>query len=157
MEAALPSTRIPSSPGWPCAFSPLNIHPEGNTLVVTTCQHLFPHFCQTPSHHKSFSQSENPRGGMRGVSFAGSYLSPRTGALPAGAQREPSSRNNLSGAASLLCFLPGQVIYPGKPGVPARSSLSRHLREPPAGPREGLLGVLGYLCLLPLLFSLPLS
>lgn len=52
----------------------------------------------------------------------------------------------------LGCLLLGQVIYPGRPGVPTRSSLRRHLRELLAGPREGLLCVLGYLCLVPLLF-----
>lgn len=82
-------------------------------------------------------KSAGRKGGMRGGSFAESYLGPRTGALPAGAQGKPSSRNDLSGAASLLCSLLGKVIYPARPGVPARSSLRRHLREPPAAPREG--------------------
>lgn len=96
-------------------------------------------------HHKSFSQNEIPQGGMRGGSFAGSYLSPRTGALRGGAQGKPSSRNNLSGAASLGLFPPPGTGYISWEAGRARKVIPEKAPEgAAAGSTEG--GVAFVLC-----------
>lgn len=97
-------------------------------------KHLFPH-CQTPS------QILFPNCSSSGKA-AGRIL---RGALPESTHRRAPSRSTgktfilkspLWGL--LLCLVPllGQVIYPGRPGVPTRASLRRHLKGA-AGTTEG--------------------
>lgn len=146
---SLPSPRIPPSPGGMCIFPTRHLS-KGKYLGMTGCQHLFPH-CQTPPRILLPDWKSAGRD-VEWILFGGlTWVHAQEHS-----QQEHKESLHLGitcfGAASLGSFLLGQVIYPGRPGVPTRSSLRRHLRELLAAPREGLPCVLGYLCLVPLLF-----